>query len=255
MQLSLVLSVSALALRLPAHPQALIPRTSPAQMLARPSKSAKTKGTKDKAPSSLSDLTVYELKAVCRAKGLKVSGRKAELISRIATAPPGVSAPEGSAAATMAPPPPSPPPLSPPPPPQQQQQPPPLQEPSPDRPLPPAGLTPASPSVAARLATDVGAEVEAEVVTEDEAEAADAQKRREERRAARRGKLAQYFTEEFEGVVSSLESVAGADFAALLGRPDPRRELQQAAPSAGAAAAAASCIEAAQANGRRLAWG
>ena len=42
--------------------------------------------------SSLADLTVYELKAVCRAKGLKVSGRKAELIERVSNAPPGVVA-------------------------------------------------------------------------------------------------------------------------------------------------------------------
>jgi hypothetical protein len=35
------------------------------------------------APPELSALTVYELKAVCRAKSLKVSGRKSELIARI----------------------------------------------------------------------------------------------------------------------------------------------------------------------------
>ena len=36
--------------------------------------------------TALSDLKVYELKAVCRAKGLKVSGRKAELVERIMAA-------------------------------------------------------------------------------------------------------------------------------------------------------------------------
>ena len=33
--------------------------------------------------TALNDLKVYELKAVCRAKGLKVSGRKAELVARL----------------------------------------------------------------------------------------------------------------------------------------------------------------------------
>ena len=42
--------------------------------------------------AKLEELTVYELKAVLRAKGLKVSGRKAELIARVAAAPPGVLA-------------------------------------------------------------------------------------------------------------------------------------------------------------------
>ena len=42
--------------------------------------------------TSLEELTVYELKAVCRAKGLKVSGRKAELIDRVVAAGPGVDA-------------------------------------------------------------------------------------------------------------------------------------------------------------------
>eukprot|EP00966_Prymnesium_polylepis_P316433 7311633-Prymnesium_polylepis.1 len=46
--------------------------------------------------SSLADLKVYELKAVCRAKGLKVSGRKAELIARIEAAPLGVAKPSAS---------------------------------------------------------------------------------------------------------------------------------------------------------------
>ena len=35
--------------------------------------------------TALSDLKVYELKAVCRAKGLKVSGRKAEVVARVAS--------------------------------------------------------------------------------------------------------------------------------------------------------------------------
>ena len=40
---------------------------------------------------NLSDLKVYELKAVCRAKGLRVSGNKAELVSRIEDSAHGVS--------------------------------------------------------------------------------------------------------------------------------------------------------------------
>ena len=40
--------------------------------------------------TALSELKVYELKAVCRAKGLKVSGRKAELVERIIAAGSGV---------------------------------------------------------------------------------------------------------------------------------------------------------------------
>lgn len=44
----------------------------------------------DRTVDALSDLKVYELKAVCRAKGLKVSGRKAELVERIRAAPPGL---------------------------------------------------------------------------------------------------------------------------------------------------------------------
>ena len=33
--------------------------------------------------ADMQDLKVYELKAICRARGLKVSGRKAELIARV----------------------------------------------------------------------------------------------------------------------------------------------------------------------------
>ena len=47
--------------------------------------------------TALSDLKVYELKAVCRAKGLKVSGRKAELVERIMTSSVGGAAPSAPA--------------------------------------------------------------------------------------------------------------------------------------------------------------
>ena len=58
--------------------------------------------------TALSDLKVYELKAVCRAKGLKVSGRKAELVERIRSASvsqpkPAAKAKRSKAGATAAP--------------------------------------------------------------------------------------------------------------------------------------------------------
>ena len=76
--------------------------------------------------TALSDLKVYELKAVCRAKGLKVSGRKAELVERIMTSSVGGAAPPApakksrakkAASAAAAPPPTTIPPQSPLPPP------------------------------------------------------------------------------------------------------------------------------------------
>ena len=73
--------------------------------------------------TALSDLKVYELKAVCRAKGLKVSGRKAELVERIMTSSVGGAAPPAPAKksrakkAAAAPPPATAPPQSPLPPP------------------------------------------------------------------------------------------------------------------------------------------
>ena len=76
--------------------------------------------------TALSDLKVYELKAVCRAKGLKVSGRKAELVERIMTSSVGGAAPPApakksrakkAASAAAAPPPATVPPQSPLPPP------------------------------------------------------------------------------------------------------------------------------------------
>ena len=54
------------------------------------------------AASRLEDLKVYELKAVCRAKGLKVSGRKAELVERILEAGPGGDADSSSVSAVQA---------------------------------------------------------------------------------------------------------------------------------------------------------
>lgn len=57
------------------------------------------------AAPSLPQLTVYELKAICRAKGLKVSGRKHELVTRIADSDSSVAAPaalSGAAGGTEA---------------------------------------------------------------------------------------------------------------------------------------------------------
>lgn len=76
MQLSLLplsLSLVALSVWSPMdrwQPRTSLPRTGSPAMSA----------------TALSDLKVYELKAVCRAKGLKVSGRKAELVERIMAA-------------------------------------------------------------------------------------------------------------------------------------------------------------------------
>ena len=44
------------------------------------------------AAQSLGELTVYQLKAVCRAKGLPVSGKKSDLVARIEAAPQGAAA-------------------------------------------------------------------------------------------------------------------------------------------------------------------
>ena len=43
------------------------------------------------AAQSLGELTVYQLKAVCRAKGLPVSGKKSDLVARIEAAPQGAA--------------------------------------------------------------------------------------------------------------------------------------------------------------------
>jgi len=50
------------------------------------------------APPDLEELKVYELKAICRARGLKVSGRKAMLVERIREADSGAFPPAASAA-------------------------------------------------------------------------------------------------------------------------------------------------------------
>jgi len=181
---------------------------------------------KRSASSSLTDLTVYELKAVCRAKGLKVSGRKAELVDRIASAPPGVrerppraaaaAPPDGAAAvpATAAPAPQ----FSPPPP-----------SPLPSRSSsPPAGV---------------------EVVTGEEAGALDAKARR----AARRERLKSYFEEELSDAEGTLEALAGTPFARALGRA-PSWAAGEEARLRPADADARRFLDAAHASGRRLAW-
>ena len=174
--------------------------------------------------SSLADLKVYELKAVCRAKGLKVSGRKAELIERIENAPLGMAPPAPSRkprakgkgrAATKG-----------------KAAPVDFGEPG-ERgggrgvstagggggsplPDPPAPVTPSA------TPFDMGGEsVRVEVVSEVEVEEEERATRRRDRRSERRAKLSQYFDEEYGKVVGELRSVAGSTYAAAFGAPEP----------------------------------
>ena len=159
---------------------------------------------------ALSDLKVYELKAVCRAKGLRVSGRKAELVERILTltaespaaAPPAPAA-KGrgrKGAAAKVPPVPAPTPASPPP----------FVEPM-------------------RSAVEVEVEVEVvggtaggtapEVLSGDAGEWEELRAEQRSRRTNRRAKLSEYFNEEYAKTVGSLESVAGDPYAQAVGLP------------------------------------
>ena len=226
-----------------------------------------------KAAARLEDLTVYELKAVCRAKGLKVSGRKAELIARVAAAPPGVVGAEtagarkasgrgrgarGSGRGS----------------PRRQ-----LQVPhvtdvaaSTASESPPsvavahgAAQTPSSPTkaaaetVTAPIAAHLAAagSVDAEVVGRREAEHMEDEQRRTKRRAARRAKLSQYFSEEFNSVLGALEQKAGPQFAAAFGSVCNEHSEAAASdelPGAVRGADTSEYIEAAQRRGNRLAW-
>ena len=201
--------------------------------------------------SSLSDLTVYELKAVCRAKGLKVSGRKAELIARVAGAPPGVasSAPTGGkgrgggrgrgrggrgrgrgkvhgSESVDTPP--------------SQASPSVQAEPSQQWPHTAAA---AAPTAAGTHESDEVIEVNTtryvamrngasregdggygssdsngvEVIAQEEAEALEDEAYLAQRRRQRRAKLSQYFTEEFNSVVGALEMKAGEAYRRALG--------------------------------------
>ena len=223
----------------------------------------------------LDDLKVYELKAVCRAKGLKVSGRKAELIARIAAAPPGVVADtaasrgrggsrrgrgpgRGGRGDTR------------------QAREPDRQPPTPSSAAvgPVEAAAAAIPSVAidaggawpsssaqagvpVAASMDGGAQLppaDVEVVADEAAFEADDRERRALRRAERRAKLTQYFDEEFRGVLGALELRAGAQYQAQFSAAAERAALPAAPPAAGVGTGAAACIEAARTRGRRLAW-
>ena len=215
------------------------------------------------AAARLDELTVYELKAVCRAKGLKVSGKKAELIARVAGAPPGVLPDEGTTsgrgrgrgrgrgkAAGRG------------------------------RGRGGRGKKQAAPADSA--VTEVAAPVEvevmgsssstsepdlsqfaaqvaaqqaevangatyasAEVLTQREAEDAEDEARRTQRRAQRRAKLSQYFSEEFNSVVGALEIRAGSAYARTFGATPAAEALEPAA---------AGIIDSPTTTGRRFAW-
>lgn len=232
--------------------------------------------------AKLDDLTVYELKAVCRAKGLKVSGKKAELIARVAAAPPGVTASNGISSSTQsrsrgrgrgssgsgssgeirrAPTAPAPPPTA-------AAAPPTaaaaaaatrmatstnaIVQPTASA-VAPARPMPSSAPFAAQLA----ASVEAEVVGRVEAEELEDEQRRAARRTARRAKLSQYFQEEYISVVGALEQRAGEQFAAAFTAaaftsatpPSPPPLEARASPTD-----TSRYILAAYSRGHRLAW-
>lgn len=212
---------------------------------------------------TLGVLCSRRLKALCRAKGLKVSGRKAELIERLAEAPPGLEV-NAEAEKPMAPP---------------------MDEatPSPSSTAGAGVAPPTASSVAPMFSTSVPAATvnsnlgaspravqtqDVEVLGRQEAEEADDIAYRAQRRAARRAKLSQYFEEEYAAVVGALEIRAGDIYqramgaAASVGEPlaggdptPPSRPPQSAPqPTANPAADASRYIDAMRASGRRLAW-
>jgi len=209
------------------------------------------------------DLTVLELKAACREKGLKVSGRKAELIERVVAADPGMAdgavttaargrgrgrgrgpgrgpgrgRGQAGASQTAA-----------------------AAAPSDDRAVIDSPVEVLQePDGARPFAAPSSASVVAEVVTEEEDDA----DRRAKRRAARRSKLAQYYSEEVGNVISKLEIRAGNAYAATFGvtdEPAAGNSASVGAPAPAPPPAAATSAVAADgatyngSNGRRLAW-
>ena len=172
-------------------------------------------GTPSMSVTALNDLKVYELKAVCRAKGLKVSGRKAELVERImsasvgAAAPPAAKAVKGRGKKATTPPAASPPAAA-------------------DAP-PPFAADPPPPSAASPIATGPVTELrsadasatagEPEVLSGEEGDLQELRAAQKAKRAARRAKLAGYFSEEYAKTVGSLESAAGEPYAHAIGMP------------------------------------
>lgn len=201
------------------------------------------------AATSLSDLKVYELKAVCRAKGLKVSGRKAELIARIEAAPLGVASRPLEQTQKS-----------------QNSSPEDASETSNDFDSPisilrddergPRDISEGSPiplpgsSSTSSAASPV--RVQVDVVDEETERAA----QRDTRRAARRQKLASYFSEEYTKLVGELEVEAGPAFVDAFGI------VEQVSIGGGAAllrigrdqGSTPPYFEAVQERGRRLAW-
>ena len=201
---------------------------------------------------SLSDLKVYELKAVCRAKGLKVSGRKAELIARIEA----VARSNMQNATTPAPPSPAPADSAP-------------SEPPSAPPKPSKKNGRAEPAIAtaatlpraerldsAALTTNGAGPVESEVLSEESAEEIDFERWRRRRRSERREKLAGYFSEEYTKVVGALEQAAGAAYKLALGVADADEFAPPGADEVGGVVlpAVQAQMGRAEAAGRRLAW-
>lgn len=159
---------------------------------------------------ALSDLKVYELKAVCRAKGLKVSGRKAELVERILAATvESPAAPPAPAAkgrkrkgAATAPPMPTPTPASPPP-----------------TVAAPPFVEPLRSAVDVEAVSGAPSGMAPEVLSGDASEWDDLRAEQRSRRANRRAKLSEYFNEEYAKTVGSLESMAGDYYAQAVGLP------------------------------------
>ncbi|EOD12347.1 hypothetical protein EMIHUDRAFT_104224 [Emiliania huxleyi CCMP1516] len=203
------------------------------------------------AGKTLAELKVYELKAVCKAKGLKVSGKKADLVRRIELSAQGIidaprRGPRRASAAPAAPP---------------------AATASAATPSPPAAATPAPPAAAAPAASqrrplDPPAElatraapVDADVLSAEEGYAADRAAERVRRRGERRAKLQSYVDEEYLKVTGELASAAGAPYG-LLTQVEAVRLLDEAPPVELSVALPAARLhsDAAAARGRRLGW-
>ncbi|KAL1529819.1 hypothetical protein AB1Y20_000751 [Prymnesium parvum] len=188
------------------------------------------------AAPTLADLKVYELKAVCRAKGLKVSGRKAELIARIEAAPRGVT-PVAPSRARGAPP----------------------RRASSSSPDAEAAGADTSGTAAARGAPigesrRAAAATEVDVVDDAEMERSELASRRASRRAQRREKLAGYFSEEYSKLVGDLQADAGPAFSRAFGVEEVSIGAGAALIQIGRGGATRQYQESVHSRGRCLAW-
>lgn len=201
--------------------------------------------------NDLAEMKVYELKALCRAKNLKVTGNKADLIKRVTAA---LQAQHN----------------------QEQQQPPPCGTnlmPS----VTDALVSSQHPSTAGVSAAMVSTSVPDTEVTVHEVEVLDTRESQmmddrayvAERRAKRRARLSQYFNEEFSSVVGELEARAGSLFATSVDQPSVWKQALStfgvnvaASPASSSAETVESrgsssteqYIDATRSSGRRLAW-